>query len=94
MNAIKRKLQSLKMEKDQAIDRADTCDVQAKEANAREERLKDQIEELKKKLSQMKTDLEVTRFQLSKSNANLENKEKAHLMVSIASTRSPLSLYA
>jgi predicted nucleic acid-binding Zn-ribbon protein len=89
MNAIKKKLQTLKIEKDLAIDRADVCDQQAKEANRREERLKDQVEELEKKLLQMKSDLDVSRLQLSKSNANLENKEKAYLMVSITTSAHP-----
>ena len=81
MNAIKKKLQTLKIEKDLAIDRADACDQQAKEANRREERLRDQVDELRKKLTQMKSDLEVSRVQLGKSSASLECKEKAYLMV-------------
>lgn len=82
MNAIKKKLQTLKIEKELAVDRADACEQQSKEANRREERLRDQVKELEKKLAQMKSDLEVSRHQLSGSNASLEDKERAHLMVS------------
>ena len=82
MNAIKKKLQTLKIEKDLAIDRADACDQQAKEAVRREERLRDQLEDLGKKLAQMRTDLDSSRQLLRKSNANLEHKDKVHLMVS------------
>lgn len=81
MNAIKKKLQTLKVEKELAIDRAEVCEQQAKEAVVREEKLRDQVDELEKKLAQMKCELEVSRLQLGKSVANLENKEKAYLMV-------------
>ncbi|KAL7299557.1 tropomyosin-2-like isoform X2 [Trichogramma pretiosum] len=81
MNAIKKKLQTLKIEKDLAIDRADACEQQAKEACQREDRLKDQLKELKKKLAQMKGDLDVSRQQLSDANADLDDKEKSYLMV-------------
>lgn len=35
MDAIKKKMQAMKMEKDAAMDKADTCEGQAKDANAR-----------------------------------------------------------
>lgn len=83
MNAIKKKLQTLKVEKELAIDRADSCDQQAKEAIRREEQLRDQVKQLEKKLIQMRADLEVSRIQLGQSNANLVCKEKAYFMVSL-----------
>lgn len=82
MNAIKKRLQTLKLEKDLAIDKADLCDQQAKEANRREEKLRDEVRELAKKLLQMEHDLEVSKAQLIKSNRDLEMKERVYIVVS------------
>lgn len=82
MNAIKKQLQTLKLEKDLAIDKADLCDQQAKEANRKEEKLKDEVRELAKKLAQMEHDLEVSKAQLVKSNKDLETKERIYIVVS------------
>lgn len=87
MNAIKKRLQTLKLEKDLAMDRADLCDQQAKEANRREERLRDDVRELAKKLVQMENDLEVSKTQLLKSNKNLEIKERVYIVVSESEKR-------
>lgn len=83
MNAIKKRLQTLKVEKDVAIDRADVCDQQAREANKREELLRDEVLELGKKLSQMQHDLKISRDNLKKSNMSLQGKEHALLIASI-----------
>ena len=40
MDAIKKKMQAMKLEKDNAMDRADACEQQAKDANLRAERVK------------------------------------------------------
>lgn len=81
MNAIKKRLQTLKIEKDLAMDKADLCDQQAREANKREEMLCDEVRELVKKLTQMKQDLRTSRANLEKSNSGLEQKERSLLMV-------------
>ena len=81
MNAIKKRLQTLKIEKDLAMDRADLCDQQAKEASRREEKLKDEVRELAKKLAQMERDLELSKAQLEKSNRDLEQKERVYIVV-------------
>ena len=39
MEAIKKKMQAMKLEKDNAMDRADACEQQAKDANLRAERV-------------------------------------------------------
>ncbi|GAB1870030.1 Tropomyosin-2 [Camponotus japonicus] len=80
MNAIKKQLQMLKLEKDLAMDKADLCDQQAKEANRREEKLKDEVRELAKKLMQMEHDLKVSKAQLIKSNKDLEMKERIYIV--------------
>lgn len=82
MNAIKKQLQMLKLEKDLAMDKADLCDQQAKEANRREEKLRDEVRELAKKLMQMEHDLKVSKAQLIKSNKDLEMKERIYIVVS------------
>lgn len=71
----------LKIEKDLAMDKADLCDQQAKEANRREEKLRDEVRELAKKLVQMERDLELSKAQLEKSNRDLEQKERIYIVV-------------
>lgn len=82
MNAIKKRLQMLKLEKDLAMDKADLCDQQAKEANRKEEKLRDEVRELAKKLAQMEHDLGVSKAQLIESNKNLVMKERVYIVVS------------
>lgn len=43
MDAIKKKMQAMKMEKDAAMDKADTCEGQAKDANARADKVNQYI---------------------------------------------------
>jgi hypothetical protein len=40
MDAIKKKMQAMKMEKDSAMDKADTCEGQAKEANLKADKVR------------------------------------------------------
>jgi hypothetical protein len=42
MDAIKKKMQAMKLEKDNAMDRADACEQQAKDANLRAERVSEE----------------------------------------------------
>lgn len=84
MNAIKKRLQALKVEKDLAMEKADLCDQQVKDANRREEALRDEVRELEKKLTTMLNDLEAKKALLDKSIEELEEKERIHLMVRIS----------
>merc|ERR1712080_293276 len=52
MDAIKKKMQAMKLEKDNAMDRADACEQQAKDANLRAERAEEEVRELQKKMQQ------------------------------------------
>ncbi|CAL1689052.1 unnamed protein product [Lasius platythorax] len=88
MNAIKKRLQMLKLEKDLAMDKADLCDQQAREANRKEEKLRDEVHELEKKLMQMEHDLKVSKTQLIKSNKDLEMKERIYIV-----TQSELAVF-
>jgi len=43
MDAIKKKMQAMKLEKDNAMDKADACEQQAKDANLRAEKVSQNI---------------------------------------------------
>jgi len=40
MDAIKKKMQAMKMEKDSAMDKADNCEAQAKDANLKADKVR------------------------------------------------------
>merc|ERR1711944_244495 len=77
MDAIKKKMQAMKLEKDNAMDRADACEQQAKDANLRAERAEEEVRELQKKMQQLENDLDRTKEKLMNANQRLEEKEKA-----------------
>lgn len=76
MDAIKKKMQAMKLEKDNAIDKADTCENQAKDANARADKLNEELRDLEKKRVQVDVDLVTSKDALEKANRDLEEKEK------------------
>ncbi len=75
MDAIKKKMQAMKLEKDNAMDRADACEQQAKDANLRAEKVKmhqKKIEnEIRSPLSFIQAEEEVR--DLQKKMQQLEN---------------------
>merc|ERR1712193_408670 len=77
MDAIKKKMQAMKLEKDNAMDRADACEQQAKDANLRAERAEEEVRDLQKKMQQLENDLDQTQEKLMNANQRLEEKEKA-----------------
>lgn len=83
MDAIKKKMQAMKLEKDNAMDKADACEAQAKEANMRADKVNEEVGELQKKLAQVEGDLEANKQNLEQANKDLEEKEKALTNVSI-----------
>ena len=83
MDAIKKKMQAMKLEKDNAQDKADTCEGQAKEANMRADKVLEEVQDLTKKLSQVENDLVTNKANLEQNNRDLEEKEKALTNVSI-----------
>ena len=90
MDAIKKKMQAMKMEKDAAMDKADTCEGQAKDANARADKVLEDVRELTKKLAQVEQDLATTKQNLEQANKDLEEKEKNLANVSaLAYKRNP-----
>uniref|UniRef100_A0A2H1V4C7 SFRICE_005139 n=1 Tax=Spodoptera frugiperda TaxID=7108 RepID=A0A2H1V4C7_SPOFR len=77
MDAIKKKMQAMKLEKDNALDRAAMCEQQAKDANLRAEKAEEEARQLQKKIQTIENDLDQTQEALMQVNAKLEEKEKA-----------------
>lgn len=77
MDAIKKKMQAMKLEKDNAQDKADTCEGQAKEANMRADKVLEEVQDLTKKLSQVENDLTTNKANLEQANKDLEEREKS-----------------
>lgn len=76
MDAIKKKMQAMKLEKDNAQDKADTCEGQYKDANAKALKVGEEVADLIKKLAQIENDLETHKNALEQANKDLEEKEK------------------
>merc|ERR1719220_2965310 len=53
MDAIKKKMQAMKVEKDNAMDRSDACEQAAKDAKIRAEKAEEEVAELVKKSQQL-----------------------------------------
>lgn len=77
MDAIKKKMQAMKLEKDNAMDRALLCEQQARDANLRAEKAEEEARSLQKKIQTIENDLDQTQEQLMQVNAKLEEKDKA-----------------
>ncbi|WP_407809606.1 tropomyosin, partial [Staphylococcus aureus] len=58
MEAIKKKMQAMKLEKDNAVDRADTAENQAKDAGLRAEKTEEEVRDLQKKIQQIENELD------------------------------------
>merc|ERR1712186_192996 len=79
MDAIKKKMQATKVEKDNAMDRSDVCEQQAKEAKIRAAKAEEEVQELVKKAQQLEVELDKTKEELMTTTQKLEEKEKALL---------------
>jgi tropomyosin-1 len=77
MDAIKKKMQSMKLEKDNAMDRADQMEQTARDANARADRAEEEVRNLQKKIQQIENEFDTCQEQLMAANTKLEEKEKA-----------------
>merc|ERR1712107_160917 len=60
MEAIKKKMQAMKVEKDNACDRCDACEEASKVAKLRAEKAEEEVLELMNKARQLETELDVT----------------------------------
>merc|ERR1719385_625441 len=77
MDAIKKKMQAMKLEKDNAMDRADACEQQAKDANLRAEKAEEEVRDLQKKMQQLESDLDVTQEKLLNATQKLDQASTA-----------------
>merc|ERR1712087_597958 len=76
MDAIKKKMQAMKVEKDNACDRTDQVEEQSKQAKIRAEKAEDEVAELAAKARQLETELDLTTERLGIVTLQLEEKEK------------------
>uniref|UniRef100_A0A1B0D929 Tropomyosin n=1 Tax=Phlebotomus papatasi TaxID=29031 RepID=A0A1B0D929_PHLPP len=76
MDAIKKKMQAMKLEKDNALDRALICEQQARDANLRAEKAEEEARNLQKKIQTVENDLDQTQEALTQVNTKLEEKNK------------------
>merc|ERR1712088_1085881 len=77
MDAIKKKMQAMKLEKDNAMDRADACEQQAKDANLRAEKAEEEVRDLQKKMQQLESDLDITKEKLLTATQKLDQASTA-----------------
>merc|ERR1712211_152002 len=73
---IKKKMQAMKVEKDNACDRVDVCEEQCKAAKLRASKADDEVDELMTKARQLETELDLTTEKLGIATLQLEEKEK------------------
>merc|ERR1712051_764422 len=76
MEAIKKKMQAMKVEKDNACDRVDVCEEQCKAARIRATKAEDEVDELMTKARQLETELDLPTEKLGIATLQLEEKEK------------------
>merc|ERR1712152_122663 len=74
---IKKKMQAMKVEKDNACDRADQCEGASKAAKVRAEKAEDEVAELNAKARQLETELDLCTERLGIVTLQLEEKEKS-----------------
>merc|ERR1712212_360978 len=77
MDAIKKKMQAMKVEKDNACDKMDACEEAMKTAKIRAQKGEDEVAELDAKAKQLETELDLTAEKLGYVSLQLEEKEKA-----------------
>merc|ERR1712083_1024220 len=76
MEAIKKKMQAMKIEKDNACDRVDESEEKCKAARLRASKAEDEVDELVTKSRQLETELDLTAEKLGIATLQLEEKEK------------------
>merc|ERR1711962_1184688 len=74
MEAIKKKMQAMKVEKDNACDRVDVCEEACKAAKIRAQKAEDEVEELMNKSRQLETELDLTVERFGIVSLQLEEK--------------------
>merc|ERR1711868_145521 len=75
MDAIKKKMQAMKVEKDNAMDRSDACEQAAKDAKVRATKAEEEVADLVKKSQQLEVELDKTTEELLTTTEKLKEKE-------------------
>merc|ERR1712192_304120 len=75
--AIVKKMQAMKVEKDNAMDDSDTWEVKARNANIRRAKLEEELDDLIKKSQQLESDCDRAREELTQMEEKLEQKDTA-----------------
>ncbi|KAF1769679.1 hypothetical protein GCK72_001496 [Caenorhabditis remanei] len=76
MDAIKKKMQAMKIEKDNALDRADAAEEKVRQITEKLERCEEELRDTQKKMTQTGDDLDKAQEDLSAATSKLEEKEK------------------
>uniref|UniRef100_A0A1I7USY0 Tropomyosin n=1 Tax=Caenorhabditis tropicalis TaxID=1561998 RepID=A0A1I7USY0_9PELO len=76
MDAIKKKMQAMKIEKDNALDRADAAEEKVRQITEKLERVEEELRDTQKKMTQTGDDLDKAQEDLSAATSKLEEKEK------------------
>merc|ERR1711990_730760 len=79
MDAIKKKMQAMKVEKDNAMDRSDACEQATKDAKVRAAKAEDEVADLVKKSQQLEVELDKTTEELMTTTEKLKDKENSLL---------------
>ncbi|KAL7728577.1 hypothetical protein ACLKA6_012577 [Drosophila palustris] len=77
MDAIKKKMQAMKVDKDGALERALVCEQEARDANTRAEKAEEEARQLQKKIQTVENELDQTQEALTLVTGKLEEKNKA-----------------
>ncbi|CAF0732611.1 unnamed protein product [Didymodactylos carnosus] len=76
MDSIKKKMQAMKLEKENAIDRADQAENRQKDFEEKLKNSEEEINGLQKRIQQLDTELDTAQEQLAEANGKLEGSEK------------------
>ena len=78
MDAIKKKMQSLKAETENAMARADQLDAEFRAATTLAEKTEETVRDLQKKMQHVENELDITLEKLTQTTTKLDEKEKAY----------------
>ena len=78
MDAIKKKMQSLKTETENAMARADQLDAEFRAATTLAEKTEETVRDLQKKMQHVENELDITLEKLTQTTTKLDEKEKAY----------------
>ncbi|KAK6726323.1 hypothetical protein RB195_004566 [Necator americanus] len=76
MDAIKKKMQAMKIEKDNALDRADAAEEKVRQITEKLERVEEELRDTQKKMMQTENDLDKAQEDLAAATSQLEDKDK------------------